>query len=343
MKILYGVAGEGFGHSSRALSIASHLEKKGHKIIIMTHGQAYKVLKGRFKTFKVKGLHLIFRRHVLHKRKTVAYNLKHFTKNFVRWKKFHKLMKDFKPNLCISDMEPIVPILSSWYKKPLVSIDNQHRLTNLEINVPKKYQKDFIIAREVTNTFIRRAEKFIVVSFSKSKIKKKDTILVPPLIRPQVTKIKGKTKYKKKILVYLGKKNAHVLRVLKRIPEEFIIYGYNKKKKKANLQFKTKETFLKDLKECKAVIATSGFTLMSEAIFLDKPYLALPLKGQFEQVLNSLFLKKAEFGDYFEKLTEKDVIYFLYNLEKYKKNLKDYNPNHNRLFKVLDETLKSFK
>lgn len=28
MKILYGVAGEGFGHSSRALIIASYLEKK---------------------------------------------------------------------------------------------------------------------------------------------------------------------------------------------------------------------------------------------------------------------------------------------------------------------------
>jgi len=74
MKILYGVAGEGYGHSSRALILADYLEKKGHEVIILTYGQAYKVLKKRFKCFKVKGLHLIFEKSILRKRKTVKYN-----------------------------------------------------------------------------------------------------------------------------------------------------------------------------------------------------------------------------------------------------------------------------
>jgi UDP:flavonoid glycosyltransferase YjiC (YdhE family) len=39
--------------------------------------------------------------------------------------------------------------------------------------------------------------------------------------------------------------------------------------------------YLEELKACKAIIATAGFTLMSEALYLKKPYLALPLKGQF--------------------------------------------------------------
>ena len=125
--------------------------------------------------------------------------------------------------------------------------------------------------------------------------------------------------------------------------ENFVVYGYDKKKKKENIEFKTKETFLQDLKNCKAVIATAGFTLMSESIFLKKPYFALPLKGQFEQMLNALFLKKAGFGDYTENLTEKDVVYFLHKLEHYKKNLQTYKPDYNKLYKVLDKILKEFE
>ena len=81
---------------------------------------------------------------------------------------------------------------------------------------------------------------------------------------------------------------------------------------------------------------------MSEAIYLKKPLLALPLHGQFEQTLNALLLKKSGFGDYVEELTEKDLIYFLYNLEKHKKKLKNHNPNPDQLFKTFDKLLKKF-
>jgi len=345
MRILYGVAGEGFGHSSRALVIGEYLKKRGHDVKIMTYGQAYKVLKGKFDVFKVKGLSLIFEKSILKKRKTFEYNLNHFPKNLRRWKKFHKLMKEFKPDLCISDMEPIVPILRNWYKLPLICIDNQHRITNLEINIPKGYKKDYLIAREVVNAFVKRADYFIVASFSKAKVKEKykeNTFVVPPIIREKVKRIKHRTKTKNKILVYLTKKDKRVIKILKNFKNEtFMIYGYNKKKRVGNLVFKARESFLSDLRDCKAIIGTAGFSLMSEAIFLKKPYFAFPLKGQFEQMLNALFLKKAGFGDYSEDIEEFDerVRDFLKNLTKYEKKLKKYNPDYDKLFKVLDKIL----
>jgi uncharacterized protein (TIGR00661 family) len=54
------------------------------------------------------------------------------------------------------------------------------------------------------------------------------------------------------------------------------------------------EGFLHDLARCKGVIATAGFTLITESLHLGKPYLALPMRGQFEQELNALLL--AELG-----------------------------------------------
>jgi len=340
MKILYGVCGEGFGHSSRALVVGEYLEGKGHKVIFVTYGQGYKVLKNKFKVFKVKGLHMIFEKSVLKKRRTVLFNLRNFSKNFLSWKKFYKLMDDFNPDLCISDMEPIVPVLSNIYDIPLVSLDNQHRLTNLKLNIPSKYKQDYFLAKEVVNAFVRRAEYFIVTSFAKAPVNDKRTLIVPPIIRGDVRRVGARAKYGEKILVYLTKKDRRVLSVLKKIPESFVVYGYNVNKVKGNLEFKTRESFLSDLKDCKAIIATAGFTLMGEAIYLKKPYLALPLRGQFEQVLNALFLKKVGFGDYSESLTEKEVLDFLSSLGKYRKKLKGYNPDYNRLFKVLDKTIK---
>lgn len=338
MRILYGVSGDGYGHSSRAIVIAEFLQKQGHEVKILTYGQAYKVLKNKFDIFKVSGMTLIFNRGVLNKTKTLQHNYEHFSKNILCVKKFHNLMREFKPDVCISDFEPIVPILSYWYKCPLISIDNQHRITNFQIDVPKKYMQDYLISKAVVNGFVARANHFIVTSFANLKILKKNTTCVSPIIREEVKKLKPV--YGNKILVYLTRKNDNVINVLKNMKEDFVVYGYNKCKIVGNLEFKTKETFSKDLENCKAIIASSGFTLMSEAIYIRKPYYAIPLAGQFEQVLNSLFLKQAGFGYYSEEITEKDIVYFLYKLETYKKNLKGYKFNFNKLFEVIKKELK---
>lgn len=342
MKILYGVCGEGYGHSSRAIVLGNYLEKKGHEVVMLTYGRAYRVLKNRFKCFKVSGLHLIFKKSILQKRKTIDYNAKNFIKNFFRWKKFDNLMKEFNPDLCISDMEPIVPVLRNWYNKPLICFDNQHRLTHLNLEVPNNYLSDFLLARSIVETFVKRANYFVITSFSKNKIKKKhakNSFVVSPPIREDIKKIKSKTKDKGKILVYLTQKDKNRLNVLKEIDCNFIVYGYDKNKKIKNLEFRKREYFLEDLKNCKAIISTAGFTLISEAIYLKKPYFALPLKKQFEQTLNALLLKKAGFGDYCEDLTKEKLEDFLKNSGKCKKKLKNSRLNPDELFKVFDKIL----
>jgi hypothetical protein len=40
----------------------------------------------------------------------------------------------------------------------------------------------------------------------------------------------------------------------------------------------------------RSVLATAGFTLISETLYLGKPYLAMPMHGQFEQQLKALCL-----------------------------------------------------
>ena len=57
-------------------------------------------------------------------------------------------------------------------------------------------------------------------------------------------------------------------------------------------------------------------------------------------MLNAMFIKRARFGEYSEKPKKEEIEHFLNNLKNYQKALKEYNPDYNKLFKVLDKLLK---
>ena len=102
-----------------------------------------------------------------------------------------------------------------------------------------------------------------------------------------------------------------------------------------------KTVFLEDLKTSKAVFATAGFTLMTESIYLKKPYLALPMQGQFEQELNGLLLEMAGWGMNLREIREDAVAAFLYRLPEYRDRLMaiehwDGDLIKNRLKELLD-------
>ena len=97
---------------------------------------------------------------------------------------------------------------------------------------------------------------------------------------------------------------------------------------------------------CKAVIANAGFSLVSEALYLGKPYLAVPVKNQFEQILNAYYVGKMGYGSYWEELNKERIESFLFNLPLYQEKLRLY-PRHDnsalldKLESLIDEHLSS--
>ena len=71
------------------------------------------------------------------------------------------------------------------------------------------------------------------------------------------------------------------------------------------------EAFVDDLRTCRGVVATAGYSLMSEAVYLRKPFLALPLAGQFEQEMNSRYLAQLGYGTASRALDEAALVRFL--------------------------------
>ena len=128
MKILYGVCGEGFGHSSRAKVIINHLQKKGHKVLIITYGKAYPILKN-FNTIKVEGITLSFKKERLSLQDTISYNIKTMDKvvhfeipadDIERAQKFYKEI--FGWGIQKIDM----PGGNAYYMVHTVEVDEQH-------------------------------------------------------------------------------------------------------------------------------------------------------------------------------------------------------------------------
>ena len=74
----------------------------------------------------------------------------------------------------------------------------------------------------------------------------------------------------------------------------------------------------------KAIVANSGFSLVTEALHLAKPYLAVPVDHQFEQIFNAYWLQKMGYGAYWEDLNKERVESFLYNLPVFRERLADY-------------------
>ena len=124
--------------------------------------------------------------------------------------------------------------------------------------------------------------------------------------------------------------------------EKFLVYGYDRSDVVGPCQFRpfSRDGFLTDLAGAKAVIATAGFTLISEALYLRKPYCALPMNGQFEQELNAFMLARLGYGKNAAELSSESLGDFLYHIPDYEQNLAGYPAEDNHAIQQkLDELL----
>jgi UDP:flavonoid glycosyltransferase YjiC (YdhE family) len=79
---------------------------------------------------------------------------------------------------------------------------------------------------------------------------------------------------------------------------------------------------------------------MSEAVYLHKPLLSLPVQGQFEQTLNALYLQQLGYGHHAEVLDTKTLQKFLDDIPRCAEALKGYAQDGNRLMlEALDEQI----
>jgi uncharacterized protein (TIGR00661 family) len=340
MKILFGVCGEGIGHVSHASEIAKYLKNKGHGVKIVTYGSGLEFLKN-FDIFPVRGLHAVYKNGRVNYPGSIFYNVKNFSKNFFQRKEISKMVDEFKPDVCLTDDEPIVARIAYSRKIPLVSSSMMNTFVYSDEKAPFSKKMYYFVSKGVTKRITPKANKILAISLTNKKYQKGDVLFLPPIIRSSIKNLK--IKKGKHILVYVAKSYDELIDRLKGLNESFVIYGVQDRKDEDNLKFKKPETFLKDLAECKAIISTAGFTLISEAIYLKKPLFAVPLRRHYEQYFNARFIKENGFGDFSEKPSLEEINNFLKNINSYKKNFDKVRFNGEGTLKEIAEALESFK
>lgn len=324
-KIIYGVSGEGSGHSSRARLIASHLIAKNHSVKIVSYDRGYRNLKDDFDCLEIVGLSIVSVDNEVSKLKTISANLAKIPQGRSALSKLRHLFRDFSPDCVITDFEPCTAYLANHYDLPLISLDNQHRMRYMKYERPQDLQKEAALTEIIIKAMVPRPWVSLITSFHSGELKNNRSFIFPPILRQSILALSPATK--DHILVYVTSAFESLISVLQNFPHEtFFVYGYDRDDTVGNIVYKpfSPVDFPKNLSSAKAVVATAGFTLISEALYLGKPYLAFPMQGQFEQHLNAHMLELLGYGAEGHVADEATLAAFLYKLPDYARRLEKY-------------------
>lgn len=341
--ILYGVNGEGAGHSTRAKEVLTHLVRQRHNVHVASFDRGLQNLKDNFNVTEIYGFRFAYVNNRVRYKRTIEKNLMtvlHATKSLSQ---LNALVENEKINLVITDFEPLTCHVGHKRGLPVISIDNQHCLTNAVVSYPKQYRRDAAAAKIVTKLMTPHANAYLVISFFTAPIRKRSTFLFPPLLRQQIldaTATEGEH-----VLVYVTSPAPALAKLLGSIRCRFVAYGFGHEGTDGNIEFKkpSLEGFFSDLVNARAIIANSGFSLVTEALHLGKPYLAVPVSHQFEQIFNAYWLEKSGYGAYWEELNKERVESFLFNLPHYRESLASYPRQGNQaLLRKLDGLIRDF-
>lgn len=350
MNILYGVPGEGMGHATRSKVVIDHLLKKGHELCIVSSARAFTFLDKAFpgKVIEIKGFHFAYKNAEVSKTATFIANLKAAGKNLVyNTGKKRLIEKNFVPDVVISDFESFSFFFAKEHRLPIISIDNMQLMDRcvLDISISKEEKTNYRIAKAIVQAKVPGCDHYFISSFFDAEIKKKNTSIVPPIVRQIIQD--AKTSKGKHIIMYQTSSSLKtVTEVLQQLPNEtFYVYGMNMDVTEGNVIFKpfSEAGFIKDLASAKAVIANGGFSFISEAVYLKKPVYSFPIANQFEQWMNAAYIEKLGYGRHFGSLSADHLKAFLYDLPLFEKQLAGYEQNGNEvLFGALEGMLERF-
>jgi uncharacterized protein (TIGR00661 family) len=341
--ILYGVNGEGAGHSTRAKEVLTHLVAQGHHVHVASFDRGLQNLKAQFDATEIYGFRFAYVNNRVRYKRTIAKNLITVPLAAKSLAQLKDLVDDQKIDLVITDFEPLTCHIGHKRHLPVISIDNQHCLTNAVVSYPKQYRRDAAAAKIVTKLMTPRANAYLVISFFKAPIRKRNTFLFPPLLRREI--LEAAPAERDHVLVYVTSPAPELAKRLRQVRGKFIAYGFGREGEEGNIVFKKPALggFFADLVNARAIIANSGFSLVTEALHLGKPYLAVPVSHQFEQIFNAYWLQKSGYGAYWEDLNKERIESFLYNLPNYREALEKYPRQGNEaLLGKLDSLIEGF-
>jgi uncharacterized protein (TIGR00661 family) len=354
MRILYGVVGEGMGHAIRSRVILDELVKR-HDVQVVVSGRAHDYLAKRagehLAVKKIWGFTIVTEDNEVRNFRTLLANLKGAISG--GWpqnvRAYFDIASDFKPDVVISDFESWSYLYAVNHRLPVISVDNMQIINRCrhEATMIDGHEGAFQIAKGLVKSKVPGAYHYLISTFFYPPVRKRRTTLHPPILRPEI--LAAKPEPGGHLLVYQTyTTNSELPEILKASGIECRVYGLRRDLREdlrdGNLLYRpfSEQGFVDDLRTARGVVASGGFTLMGEAVYLHRPMLAVPVAKQFEQVLNAKYLEAEGFGLHADELTREKLQEFVARLPELEENLARYRQDGNEdLLAKLADVLES--
>jgi uncharacterized protein (TIGR00661 family) len=340
MKILYGVVGEGMGHAMRSRVVLEHLTQVGHEIEVIASQRAVDYLAQRFAgVHRIHGLHIVYEENRVRKGKTLWSNVLSGAIAIPKQiRAYFDLIEDFRPDVVVTDFESWTYLYGKVHRIPVFSVDNIQMINRCRhareiIDVDRA---GFEVARAFVKSKLPACDHYLVTTFYFPEVRKERTTLYPPILRPEI--LSAPTSRGEHLLVYqTAEGNDALIDALARSGIECRVYGVRRNLEQdvveGDLRYRpfSETGFIADLASARAVVTGGGFTLMSECVYLKKPVLSTPVAGQFEQVLNAVYLEREGYGKFAKTVDGPVLGEFLRGVPRCEERLAAYSQDGNRL------------
>lgn len=281
MKILYAIQATGNGHISRAEELIPYFLKNA-RVDVLVSGFSSEIKLSHPVTYKFKGLSFVFG-------ESGGINVWETIRRTNLWRFYRDIQKlNLKEyDLIISDFEPISAWASLLQNRYCIALSHQYSL--LDQKTPKSTKKNYLSS--LILKYYAPTSKGYGFHFKRYS---KDIYL--PVIKKEI-KERSPTK-KNYFVVYLPAfSDKIIIETLTKIYKaNWVVFSKNTKKKYTvgNISIKPISTkvFNKKLVNCKGVLCGAGFETPSEALFLKKKLMVIPMKNQYEQLCNAKALEE---------------------------------------------------
>ncbi|HEY4395582.1 MAG TPA: glycosyltransferase family protein [Polyangia bacterium] len=353
MRVLYGVVGEGMGHAMRSRVVLDELCKR-HDVQVVVSGRAYDYLKQRASEHlgvkKIWGYSIVYEDNEVQNFKTLLANVKGAAKGWPEnVRAYFELAETFQPDVVISDFESWSYLFGVNHRLPILSVDNMQiidRCTHAP-EILEGLGTDLQLTKAIVKAKVAGAAHYYITTFFYPPTRKPDTTLHPPILRPEI--LAARPEPGGHLLVYqTSTSNAALPEILARSGLECRIYGLRRDLeqdlREGSLTYRpfSEAGFIDDLRTARGVIASAGFTLMGEAVYLRRPMLAIPVKKQLEQVLNARYLETEGYGLAADEISSERLGAFVERLPDFERKLAGYRQDGNSdLLSALEQGIAS--
>ncbi len=290
MRIAYAVHGYGRGHAARSLAVLSELACR-HEVLVLAGCDAAPLLSSLPLT-RIPCLGFSYRGASLSAARTLHDNARLLASLALGGgavTAVEAVLDGFRPDVVVSDSEPLILRAAGRLGIPRIGFDHIGVIAWCRPRAPLADRLPLGRDAIAYKLLLGSPERVVVSSFFTAPPRRRDVVVVPPVLRASVRAATPRDRGH--LLVYLNQPRLLTPALLSAIAGPgvpAIVYGAGGERSDGNLRFRKidEATFVEDLASARAVLATAGHQLASEALHLGKPMLLCP-EDSAEQRLNA--------------------------------------------------------